>query len=162
MTFSTSDRDCDYGCTGTLTIDGYPLNTPAWDIPNLVRLWAEASVRGENKLLPGAPGRRSYPTRLDQTEHDLAFFIYGNTDLDGSLNTEPWVGLQTHLDDLWSNVFAPVTVGRGVRVGVLTLPSGTVRTAHVQIEPLHFANDVEDASFVETTIHLTVVEGRFT
>jgi hypothetical protein len=156
-----TDRACEYGCSGILTIGGYPLNTPSWDAPSLSRLWAEASIRGENKLLPGAQGRRSYPTRLDQSEHDLAFFIYGNTDLDGTLIDNAWQGLQAHLDALWSNVFAPVTVGRGVRAATLTMPSGVTRVANVQVEPLHFANDVYDASFVEATIHLTIVDGRF-
>lgn len=154
--------DCgDYGCTGTLTVDGFSLNTPAWDIPSLVRLWAEASIRGENKLLPGAPGRRSYPKRLDQSEIDLPFVIHGDTDLTGAPIANAFLGLQAHLDSLWSNVFTPVTIGRGVRSAVLTLPSGTVRTAHVQFEPLRLAEDVYDARFVEAVIHMTILEGRF-
>lgn len=161
MTLDVSDRACEYGCTGLLTIDEFPLNTPAWDIPSLVRLWAEAAVRGQNLLLPGAQGQRSYPTRLDQSEYDLAFFIYGNTAEDGSLIADPWQGLQDHLDTLWSNVFSPVTTGRGVRPATLTMPDASVRTANVQIEPLHLAGDVYDANFVECTIHLTVVGGRF-
>ena len=156
-----SDRSCDYGCTGILTINDLALNTPAWDAPSLVKLWAEANIRGDNLLLPGAQGQRSYPTRLDQSEYDLAFFIYGNTDQDGTVIADAWQGLQQHLDTLWSNVFAPVTTGRGVRAATLTMPDASVRTADVQVEPLHFAEDIYDANFVECTIHMIVVGGRF-
>lgn len=152
---------CDFGCTGTLNIGGIAMNCPAWDLPNLVKLWAEHAIRGENKLLPGAPGVRSYPTRLDVTEHDLAFFLTGTVDAFGAAHSDPWVGLQANLDLLWAFVFQPVTVGRGDRPAALTLPSGTVRLAQVQVEPIRFPNDVEDATFVEATIHLTIIGGRF-
>lgn len=152
---------CEFGCTGTLTIDGYSLNTYAWDAPNLVRLWAEADVRGENKLLPGAPGRRGYPTRLEQASFDLPFWITGTVDPANTPYALPWSGLESNLNLLWGNVFQPVTTGRGVRAAVLTLPSGTVRTASVQVEPLTFPDDVWDAFNVAAVIHLTVVTGRF-
>lgn len=156
-----ADNVCEYGCTGTLEIEDFLLNTPAWDIPSLVRLWAEADVRGENKLLPGAPGLRSYPTRLTQSEHDLAFFIFGDTALDGSAIADAWEGLQDHLDALWTNVFAPVTTGTGTRSATLTMPDGSERLAEVQFEPLTFAGDVYDARQVEAVIHMIIPSGRF-
>lgn len=159
--FSTSEHDCDYGCTGTLVIEDFPLNTPSWDIPSLVKLWAEADVRGENKLLPGAPGMRPYPTRLTESTHELAFFIFGDTALDGTFIANGWEGLQDHLDALWTNVFAPVTTGTGTRTATLTLPSGDVRTAEVQFEPLTFAGDVYDARHVEAVITMIIPAGRF-
>lgn len=156
---------CQWGCQGTLAISGVALNGPAWDVPNLVKLWAEADVRGENKVIPGMlTGVRGNPRRLTATEFDLAFVIRG--DVLGPAGTvvaadSTWGGLEANLAYLWTNVFAPVTTGRGVRSALLTLPSGTIRTADVQVEPLHFVNDPADPAFVESTIHLTVVSGRF-
>lgn len=153
---------CDYGCTGLLTIGGQVLNTPAFDVPNLVHLWTEGVYRGDNRLVPAlAGGRRGNPLRLDAAEFDLAFAITGSATVAGVANTNEWVGLQANLDLLWTNVFAPVTTGRGTRVATITMPSGAVRTADVQVDPLHFANDIDDPGFVESTIHLTVVSGRF-
>jgi len=153
---------CQWGCTGTLAIDGMPLNSPAWDVPNLTRLWMESDARGDNKALPGLMvGTRGNPRRVEVTEFDLAFAITGAVDETGVPHTTGWIGLQQNLDALWAGVFAPVTTGRGMRAATLTLPSGTVRTASVQVEPLTFPNDIDDPDFVEAVIHLTVLSGRF-
>lgn len=158
----TSLTNCEFGCTGTLTIDGYSLNSYAWDLPNLVKLWAEASVRGENRKMPGASGVRSNPTRLDEYDVSLPFWITGLVAPNGTpYVVTPWAGLETNLNLLWLNVFQPVTTGRGDRAGVLTLPSGTVRTARVQIDPIEFPQEPYDAYSVECTVNLKVVSGRF-
>lgn len=152
---------CDFGCLGTLTIDGFALNGPAWDIPNPMKLLAEASLRGENTTLPGAAGRRGNPRRLDQSEHDLAFLITGEADSTGTPHADPWFGLEANLDTLWTNVFAPVASGRGTRAAVFTTVAGSVRTATVQVEPLHLPNDIDDPTLVEAVLHLTILTGRF-
>lgn len=153
---------CEYGCTGTLTVDAVLLNTPAWDIPNVTRLWIEGAIRGENRVLPGLEiGRRGNPHRVDVAEFDLAFVLTGAVDSSGTPTSDDWVGLQTNLAALWTGVFQPVTTGRGTRAATLTLPSGTVRAATVQIDPLTFPNDIDDPTFVEAVIHLTVLSGRF-
>lgn len=153
---------CTYGCSGTLTVGGVLLNTPAWDVPSLTRLWIEAEVRGDNRALAGvAAGRRGNPRRYEVTEFDLAFAITGSVNSAGTPYMNDWIGLQTNLATLWSGVFSPVTTGRGTRAATLVLPSGTVRTADVQIAPLTFPNDIDDPTFVEAVIHLTVTSGRF-
>jgi len=158
---STRGFSCCYGPTGILTVGATALNTPAWDIPNLARLWAEAAVRGENRSLPTVPGVRGYPTRVDETTFDLKLFITGDCDELGDPFTDPWIGLEANIDTLWTNVFAPVTTGRGTRTAALTMPDGTVRTAQVQVGPIQLAADVEDPSFVEASFSLAVVSGRF-
>lgn len=157
------NRDCNYGCTGELKIGpfGILLNTPAWDVPNLVRLWSEATVRGENLVLPNGRGRRGNPQRVDQTEFDLPFVINGITNQYGKYYEDPWVGLESNLNVLWDYAFKPVSTGRGTRHADLTLPSGTVRAAEVQLDPLRFPNDIDNPGYVEAVIHMTVVTGRF-
>lgn len=152
---------CDHGCLGQLSIAGVSLNTPAWDIPNPLKLLAEASTRGENTTLPGAAGRRGNPMRLDQYETDLAFLLNGEVNQAGTPYSDPWVGLETNLAYLWTNVFTPVSTGRGTRAASFTTVGGAVRTATVQVEPLHLPNDVEDPTLVEAVLHLIVVSGRF-
>jgi len=152
---------CDVGCLGTLTIGGYPLNTPAWDVPNPMRLIHDAAVRGENVVLPGAPGVRGNPRRLDAAEFELAMFITGAVDAAGVLATNPWLTLENNLAALWANVFAPVSTGRGTRAATLVSASGLTYTATVTMLPLTFPNDFEDPYYVEATIHLIVTSGRF-
>jgi hypothetical protein len=148
-----------FGATGTLTIGSTVLNSPAWDIPNLARLWAEGDARGTNVKLPTVPGARGYPTRLNEASHQLKFFITGDVDQTGAPYAEPWVGLEANSDLLWAGVFSPV-LGRGTRHALLTMPDGTVRAAEVQAHLILDA-DVDDPSFVEATIDLMVVSGRF-
>ena len=148
-----------FGETGVLTIGSLPLNTPAWNVPNLARLWAEAEVRGTNVKLPTVPGARGYPTRLNESSYQLEFFITGDVDQDGAAYSDPWIGLEANSDILWASVFSPV-LGRGTRTALLTMPDGSTRTAQVQAG-LELAADVDDPSFVAATIDLTVVSGRF-
>lgn len=152
---------CCYGPTGILTIGATALNGPAWDIPNLARLWAEAAVRGENRKLPTVPGVRGYPTRVDETSFDLAIFISGDVDALGNPFSDPWVGLEANIDTLWAGVFAPVTIGPGTQSASLSMPDGSIRTAQVQVGPLQLAGDVDDPSVVAATFQLAVVSGRF-
>lgn len=158
---SNAGFSCCYGPTGILTIGATALNTPAWDIPNLARLWAEGAVRGENRKLPTVAGVRGYPTRLDETPFDLKLFITGDCDELGATFGDPWIGLEANIDTLRAGVFDPVTSGRGTRTGSLTMPDGTTRVAQVQVGPLKLASDVDDPSFVEASFELMVVSGRF-
>lgn len=152
---------CCYGPTGTLTIGATALNGPAWDIPNLARLWAEAAVRGENRKLPTVPGVRGYPTRLDETPFELTIFITGDVDPLGDPFSDPWLGLEANIDTLWAGAFAPVSIDRGIQTATLSMPDGTTRTADVQVGALQLGGDVDDPSFVEATFELMVVSGRF-
>lgn len=152
---------CCFGATGILTIGSTQMNCPAWDIPNLARLWAEAAVRGGNQLLPTRAGVRGYPTRLDETSFDLKLFITGDVDALGGATASPWLGLEANMDALFAGVFDPITIGRGTRTAILTMPEGAPRMAQVQVAPLAFAAEVDDPSFVEATMTITVVSGRF-
>lgn len=152
---------CCFGATGTLTIGATVMNCPAWDMPNLTRLWAEAEVRGDNQKLPTVAGMRGYPKRLDQAAFDLKLYVTGDVDPTGVATGDPWVGLEANLEALRLAVFDPVTVGRGVRSAWLTMPDATVRYAEVQVGPLTLSPETEDPSIVEAMVHLTVVTGRF-
>ena len=152
-----------FDTVGELSVDGFDLVTPAWWITNLPKLWFEYEVRGDNVVLPGAPGQRSYPRRLDQSEHELTLYVDGGVDSGGVEYANPWTGLMTNLDSLYANVFSPIGSGRGTRPAVLTLPDGvTTRTADVQFTPLRGTDDIEDPRFVVFRTTMTVPAGRFT
>lgn len=153
-----------YGCTGTLTIDGVLLNTPAWDCTDLTTLWVEATVRGGDRLLPGVPGVIPYRRRLDVTTYALPMLISGDVDQDGTDYPNAWVGLETNMDVLWSDVVAPTNTGDGTRPAVLTMPSGLERTADVHVLGLRVSSAVgasTDHALVRAVLQLSVPAGRF-
>jgi len=160
--FLCNGADCLGTPIGQITVGGVDLVTPAWQLTGLDKLWFEFAVRTDEVLLPKADGRRSYPSRVDQAEHDLTLYLNGEVDAVGVEFADPWTGLVTNLDTLWANVFTPVTVGRGTRTAVLTLPDGvTTRTADVKLSPLRGQDEIEDPRFVIMRTTMTVPAGRF-
>jgi hypothetical protein len=153
---------CDYGCiTGKLTVGGFDLASPAWDIPDLTPLWYAHTVRGANLLLPSASGQRGYPRRLDAGEYTLTLFVTGSVDMFGTAFPDPWHGLRNNLDVLWTNVFSPVVTDTGTRACVLEVPGAADRSADVQFEPLEAAGDIDDPGLVAFTMSVTIPTGRF-
>lgn len=122
-----------YGCTGTLTINAISLNCPAWDITDLTSLWAEVAQRGEDRRIPGVAGVIAYRRRNDVTEHSLAMVISGDVDSTGAPYANPWVGLETNIAALRTNVVDPTNLTDGTRPAILTMPSGATRTANVHV-----------------------------
>lgn len=154
--------DGEYGCLGSLTISTESLATPAWDIPDLTSLWFSAGRRGDSIVMPGADGRRSNPSRLDEIEVDLLFLVNGEVDRLGTPYSDAWEGLETNLEYLWTNVFVPIDNGRGTRPAVLTLPSAATRNADVRTDPLVLVGDgIDDPTYVEFNLTLTITSGRF-
>lgn len=153
-----------YGCTGTLTIDGVLLNTPAWDATDLTTLWVEASVRGGDRLLPGVAGVIPYRRRLDVTEYALPMLVSGDVDENGDDYADAWVGLETNLQWLWSNVVEPTNTGDGTRPATLTMPSGLERVADVHVLGLRVSSAVGAATrnaLVRAVLQISVPAGRF-
>jgi hypothetical protein len=153
---------CDFGCTtGMLVVDGVDMACAAWDIPDLTPLWYAHTARGQNLLLPSAPGQRAYPRRLDAGEYQLTLFVTGSADMFGTAFPDPWHGLRNNLDVLWTQVFSPVSTGDGTRPCVLEVPGGSDREADVQFDPLESVGDIDDPTLVAFTMTLTIPAGRF-
>jgi hypothetical protein len=155
---------CDFGCNGVLTIDGVELNTAGWDSPQLAHLWFEFDVRGENRLIPHLPGRRAYPQRIDETEHDMYLVITGNAESDGTPYADPWEGFSNNLQILNASVFEPPLAPDAVRAATLTVPfPGGDETwyADVQVSSLRRIRDIITPEYVEFRYTLTIPEGRF-
>lgn len=122
-------------CHGTLTIDGVEMvENPAWSMLDLSALLWSPEQRGTDLPLPrGTILPR--PRRLDTTVLPFPFVVVGSVDLDGDAYADPYVGLQTNLAYLMSNVLEPTLVGDGTRTAVWTTPSGATVTAEVHVRP---------------------------
>lgn len=149
-----------------LTINGIALAGPAWDVPLLMPLWMEDEIRGDNLVLPGAAGRRSFPRRIDEMTHTLNLWVNGYANQAGTPYTAAQAvsgfGLVTNLNFLRANVFDPVSTGRGVQVATLTMPGGiATRTANVQVTPLRMIGNANTAEQL-FSFTMTIPAGRFT
>lgn len=144
---------------GTLAIDETEMNCPAWDVLNVHDLWAGPPTRGEDRIVPGTSGRRSYRRRADAVTYSLEVVITGQVDPDGDPYADPVVGLLTNIDLLRSNVTDPTGVGDGTRPAVLTLPDLTTRNADVTVEGMELGRLVRSERLA--TIDLTIPSGAF-
>lgn len=153
---------------GNLTLNGIPMKTRAWTCPDLTPLWLPATLRGEDRLLPFVDGVVPYKRRRTVTQYALDFRIAGISDQAGNLPTggqgngpEEFAQLESNLDYLRQNVLDPEASPNadGTIPGVLTMPSGEVRTANVHV--LGFSVSTRVAHVLQGVLDLSVPQGSF-
>jgi hypothetical protein len=150
----------DYVCDdGDLTIDGVPMRCPAWAVLDLTDLWLPASVRGNNRIVPGAAGVIANPKRKTITRRSLVLAITGGFDLDGNENANPWVGLRDNIAYLVANVIDPPALPAVTRSAVLSLPDASTATADVQVFDLQLVHKVDAVG--TWTFELEIPAGEF-
>lgn len=155
---------------GNLTLNDIPMKTRAWTCPDLTPLWMPGAIRGQDRLIPHAAGVRAFPRRLTVTQYDLEFRIAGISDMHGVVTTgtgsgigiEEFQQLEYNLNYLRQNVIDPRTTpnANGTIPGVLTMPSGSTRTADVHV--LGFTVNNRVAHVLQGILHLSVPSGGFT
>lgn len=158
---------------GTLTIDGVPMNPAngAWATlgdergeGGLLQLWAMFAVRGQDRVLPGAPGVIAYPRRITQTRIDLRFLmvgdVIGETGVPAANSIE---GLAQNTEYIRANVLAPVVSTDGTRPATLTIPGLASRTADVHVLGIVLQSYMlgECGSIAVNTLQLSIPDGRF-
>lgn len=144
-----------------LEISTVPLATPAWRILDLSPLWDGPQVRGDDLLIPGTAGVLTQPRRATVTRKVLPIAIFGEQDWEGNVYADPFTGVRTNLDYLYTNVFAPVGTGDGTRAATHHLKSGATRTANIIVlSPL----DVRPAGkhSLIGRLDILIPDGRFT
>lgn len=149
------------GVSGTLTIDGFLLNTAAYDLCDLTELWLGPEQRGTDVLLPGAAGVVPLVRRATVSTYELPMVIDGSVNADGTdYPGDPLAGLEAHLDALRANVTDPTGTGDGTRTAVLTTPSGDTRTAEVHVGRIQLGVQVDGRALA--TLPISVPAGVFT
>lgn len=158
---------------GTLEIDSFDMQNVfgAWGIVGdeqgrggLVHLWDKFDVRGEDRILPGAPGYLAYPRRITVTRQDLRLLVTGDVDgVTGITNTDPIAGLAINTEYIRVGVLAPVASATGLRSALLTVPGMADRTALI-----HVLGTVTQSyqlgmcgSLAVKTLQLSIPGGRF-
>ena len=153
---------------GNLTLNGIPMKTRAWTCPDLSPLWLPATLRGNDRMLPFVDGVVPYKRRRTVTQYALDFRVAGISDQAGNLpaggmgnGPEEFEQLEFNLDYLRQNVLDPEASANanGTIPGVLTMPSGEVRTADVHI--LGFSVSARVAHVLQGVLDVSVPSGGF-
>lgn len=156
---------------GNLTLNGVPMKTRAWTCPDLTPLWLPSAVRGRDRIIPGATGVLPYRRRKTVTQYALDFRVAGISDMHGVVVTgtgsatgngpEEFEQLEYNLNYLRQNVIDPRISPNldGTVPGVLTMPSGAIRTADVHV--LGFTVNVRVAHVIQGVLDISIPAGGF-
>lgn len=142
-----------------LEIDGIPLATPAWIITDLSELMNGPDVRGEDQIIPGAPGVKPLPRHVHVSLRSLPMVIYGGYDWEGNPYSDGHEGVETNLAYLVENLLLPPGTADGTRAAVLHLWNGDIRTGDVHvISPLRTATELGPAG-LRAILELSIPAG---
>lgn len=144
-----------------LEIDGVPLSTPAWEHLNIQALYSGANVRGENRLLPGAAGRRALPWRPDETMRTITLAIFGTQSWDGSINADPVAGLWENVAHLQSFVVDNPLNDGSTRTATIKRAGATDLTATIQVRAFEIDDEPYSPAAVAATMEIALMSGAF-
>jgi len=159
-----------YAPEGSMTIDGFSMNRPAFAIVGdergeggYVKLWADFDVRGEDRTLPSVTGVIAYPRRMTVTRVDFRLLVVGDVDQAGAPTADSVVGLQDNIEYIRASIVAPVVTPTGTRAAILTMPSGATRSAaiHVLGVVTQSYGIAECGSIWIGTLQVSIPGGRF-
>jgi len=111
---------------GTLTINSLVMQCPAWAVFDVTPLWEPPDLRGVDRLIPGRPGRRALPRRVDESARSLLMVIDGSVDWNGAVWPNEREGLRRNLKQLRTFVFTetnaplPLTLTKPAGAGMLS------------------------------------------
>jgi hypothetical protein len=143
-----------------LEIDGVPLSTPAWEHVNIEALYAGPTVRGENRVMPGAGGRRALLWRPDETMVTVSLAIFGDVRWDGTVNTDAVAGLWANRDHLYTNVVANPGNTDSTRAGVIKRAGAADRTARIQVRGFNIEEHIGTTA-LRASLDIAVISGSF-
>lgn len=148
--------------THHLEIDGVPLSTPAWEHLDIHLLYSAPSVRGENRVMPGAAGRRALPWRPDETMRTLTLAIYGDKSWDGTTNADPVAGLWANIAHLQNFVVDnPLNAG-STRTATIKQHAGPDLTATIQVRGFEIDEESYSPAAVSASMDIALISGSFT
>lgn len=128
--------------------------------PGLSEIQQAAPVRGENTIIPAAPGRYPNPRTLDELVAQIPLQIRGGFDVDGDPHTDPRQGLIDNFAYLKDGLGLATQDDVGEMVGVLWhQPSGAEFVASAFVELVGYVKRSD--RIAETVLRLTISSGVF-
>lgn len=87
----------------------------AWQAEHYLELYAALEQLGEDRHVPGAPGRLAVPREEDELVFGIPLNVYGFKDPAGVAYADARVGLRQNLRYLRTNLFRPPGTADGTR-----------------------------------------------
>lgn len=145
-----------------LQIDGVPLSTPAWEHLDIQTLYAGPATRGENRVMPGAGGRRALPWRPDETMRTLTLAIFGDRTWEGTVNADPVAGLWANVAHLRTFVVAnPLNAG-STRVATIKRTGAPDLSATIQVRGFEIDEESYSPAAISASLDVALLSGGFT
>lgn len=113
-------------------IPDIPLNTPAWECQSYAALTDAPPALGEDRHIPGLPGRLFMPREFDEGQVPLRIVVFGAADMEGTPYDDPREGVRANLRFLRANLLLPQDALRAVTFERL---DGGEETGNVVVVP---------------------------
>jgi hypothetical protein len=144
-----------------LEIDGVPLSTPAWEHQNIQTLYSGAGVRGENRVMPGAAGRRALPWRPDETMRTLTLAIFGDLSWDGPVNADAVAGLWANVAHLQTFIVDNPLNTDSTRTAVIKRPGASDLVAKIQVRGFEIDDESYSPAAIAASMDIALLSGAF-
>lgn len=145
-------------CEGTLTIGGVLLNTPAWTVSDLFRLWGtQIDYRGTDRVLPYSQGVVAYPRWKNGLRVSLPTIITGHVNSAGVAAVNPMSQLAANIETLRAVVVAPDPTTTVTRTISVLKPNGVTYTG--TCVPLGLTPGSVTLSVMRATLELLIPAG---
>ncbi len=145
-----------------LEIDGVPLSTAAWEHQNIQALYSGAAVRGENRVMPGARGRRALPWRPDETMRTLTLAIFGDLSWDGTKNDDAVAGLWANVAHIQTFIVDNPLNSGSTRTAIIKRPDSPDLTATIQVRGFEIDDESYSPAAIAASMDIALLSGAFT
>jgi hypothetical protein len=146
--------------THHLEIDNVPLSTPAWEHLDIQALYSGAATRGENRVMPGAAGRRALPKRADETTRTLTLAVFGFQRWDGTVNSDPVAGLWENIGHLHEFIIDTPATPDSTRLAKIVRIGQPDLFARIQVLGFEVDETYSPAA-VSASMDIAVIPGGF-
>lgn len=123
------------------TYPAVPMNTPAWDVLDYSPFYDDPPMIGDDRPIPGSPGRLGIAREYDELDVALRMVIYGDADLEGTPYADPRVGVRANAEYLRANLLRafPANADGTRPVTFHRLDGGTAVGDVIPVAPLSLA-----------------------
>ena len=146
--------------THRLEIDDVPLSTPAWEHLDIQALYSGPAMRGENRVMPGAYGRRALPKRPDETTRTLTIAVFGFQRWDGTANPDPVAGLWENINHLHAFIIDPPATADSTRLAKIVRIDQPDLFARIQVLGFEVDETYSPAA-ISASMDIAVISGGF-
>lgn len=145
-----------------LVINGVEGITAAWRHADLSPLLDDPPMRGSNRLIPHAAGRRANPRYVDENGLLIPWLIFGNFNADGTSTSDAKQGLKDHFAYLRTHLgMATQAAPAEVVTAVWHLDDASTLSADVLVLGWRNTEKKSGGTWAKTSLELLFPGGGF-